>query len=103
MRRQFQCNLLHCLQCLKWSKKNLLLILTVAAVVLGTLLGFCLRFAEPSKTAIMLINFPGKLLIRMLKMLIIPLVVSSLISGMCVDKSLLDYICIKIISHHWKT
>jgi len=69
------------LQCLGWSKDNLLLILTVIAVVLGTVLGFVVRLAEPGDTAKMMINFPGNLLIRMLKMLIIPLIVSSLISG----------------------
>ncbi|XP_067947472.1 excitatory amino acid transporter-like [Watersipora subatra] len=67
---------------LKWSKDNLLLLMTVAGVLLGIILGFCVRLADPSKTAIMLISFPGTILIRMLKMLIIPLVVSSLISGL---------------------
>ncbi|KAF6018958.1 SLC1A2 [Bugula neritina] len=67
--------------CLNWSKKNLLLLMTIAAVALALLLGFTIRLVEPSAKAVKLIKFPGDLLIRALKMLIIPLVVSSLISG----------------------
>ncbi|XP_074662813.1 excitatory amino acid transporter-like isoform X2 [Tubulanus polymorphus] len=66
----------------KWLKDNLLLVLTVASVILGILFGFIIRIAEPSADAIMLISFPGDLLMRMLKMLILPLIVSSLISGL---------------------
>ena len=45
-------------------------------------MGFVLRHAEPSPDAIMLIAFPGEILMRALKMLILPLIVSSLIVGM---------------------
>lgn len=64
-----------------WCKDNLLLLLTITGVVLGVLLGFILRLAEPSDDAIRLISFPGEILMRALKMLILPLIVSSLIVG----------------------
>ncbi|KAL3882278.1 hypothetical protein ACJMK2_028640 [Sinanodonta woodiana] len=67
---------------LRWCRKNLLLVLTIAGVVLGVFLGFLLRLAQPSKDAIMLISFPGEILMRALKMLILPLIVSSLIVGL---------------------
>ena len=62
-------------------KKNILLVLTVAGVLLGILIGFASRAANPSDDVIMFISFPGDVLMRMLKMLILPLIVSSLISG----------------------
>ncbi|EDV22168.1 uncharacterized protein TRIADDRAFT_50710 [Trichoplax adhaerens] len=72
---------------LKKSKKalageNLLLTLTIIGVLVGVLIGFLVRMAHPGEVAIKLVNFPGDLLIRMLKMLILPLIVSSLIAGL---------------------
>ncbi|KAK3578882.1 hypothetical protein CHS0354_010248 [Potamilus streckersoni] len=67
---------------LRWCRKNLLLVLTIAGVCLGVFLGFLLRLAAPSKDTIMLISFPGEILMRALKMLILPLIVSSLIVGL---------------------
>ncbi|XP_033739635.1 excitatory amino acid transporter 2-like [Pecten maximus] len=65
-----------------WGKDNLLLILTIAGVVMGLILGFALRVVEPSDQAKMLIAFPGDILMRMLKMLILPLIVSCMITGL---------------------
>lgn len=62
-------------------RANLLVILTVAAVIVGVLIGMCVRQAELSRTQIIYMGFPGELLIRLLKMIIIPLVVCSLVSG----------------------
>lgn len=64
-----------------WCRKNLLLVLTVAGVLLGIIFGFALRPVQPSVDAIMLISFPGDVLMRMLKMLIVPLIISSMITG----------------------
>ena len=64
-----------------WLRKNLLLVMTVASVVLGALLGFALRSTDPSPQTVMLISFPGEILMNMLKLMILPLIVSSLISG----------------------
>lgn len=72
-----------CLQIGAWARNphNLLLLMTIAGVILGVILGFLLRLTKPSPEAIMLVSFPGDLLMRMLKMLIIPLIISSLITG----------------------
>ncbi|XP_070573459.1 excitatory amino acid transporter-like [Ptychodera flava] len=67
---------------LGWIRKNQLLVLTVTGVVLGIILGLSLRTVQPSETAILLIGFPGELLMRMLKLLILPLIISSLITGL---------------------
>ncbi|XP_035271979.1 excitatory amino acid transporter 5-like [Anguilla rostrata] len=63
-------------------KQNGLLILSVLAVVIGCLLGFFLRTRRLSEQEVKYFQFPGELLMRMLKMLILPLVVSSLMSGL---------------------
>jgi solute carrier family 1 (high affinity glutamate transporter) protein 2 len=52
--------------------------------VFGFALGLSLRSAHLSSETIMLISFPGDLLMRMLKMCILPLIVSSLITGVAV-------------------
>lgn len=60
---------------------NLLVILTVAGVIIGVFIGLGVRNVTLTKTQIIYIGFPGELLIRLLKMIIIPLVVCSLVSG----------------------
>lgn len=67
---------------MKWCRHNLLLVLTVIGVCLGILFGIVLRAAELSADTIMLISFPGDILMRMLKLLILPLIVSSMITGL---------------------
>ncbi|XP_076970527.1 excitatory amino acid transporter 2 isoform X4 [Tamandua tetradactyla] len=63
--------------------KNLLLTLTVFGVILGAVCGGLLRLASPiHPDMVMLIAFPGDILMRMLKMLILPLIISSLITGL---------------------
>uniref|UniRef100_A0A8D0YMW5 Amino acid transporter n=1 Tax=Sus scrofa TaxID=9823 RepID=A0A8D0YMW5_PIG len=63
--------------------KNLLLTLTVFGVILGAVCGGFLRLASPiHPDVVMLIAFPGDILMRMLKMLILPLIISSLITGL---------------------
>ncbi|KAL2095570.1 hypothetical protein ACEWY4_007718 [Coilia grayii] len=60
---------------------NMLVILTVAGVIIGVLIGLGVRSAGLNKVQIIYFGFPGELLIRLLKMIIIPLVVCSLVSG----------------------
>ncbi|CAL8375331.1 neutral amino acid transporter B(0) isoform X2 [Gadus morhua] len=60
---------------------NLLVILTVAGVIVGVIIGMAVRNTELTRTQVIYIGFPGELLIRLLKMIIIPLVVCSLVSG----------------------
>ena len=70
---------------LRWIKNNLLLVLTVSGVLVGTFIGFVLRPHNLSEETIMLISFPGDVLMRMLKMIILPLIISSLIAGTAAD------------------
>ncbi|XP_077396332.1 neutral amino acid transporter B(0) [Festucalex cinctus] len=60
---------------------NLLVIMTVAGVIIGVFIGLGVRNADLTRTQMIYIGFPGELLIRLLKMIIIPLVVCSLVSG----------------------
>ncbi|XP_071108762.1 excitatory amino acid transporter 1-like isoform X2 [Haliotis cracherodii] len=71
------------LKCLRGSKENLLLILLLCSVLLGVGIGFAVRSARPdfTKREIMYLMFPGEILMRMLRMLILPLIISSLIAG----------------------
>ncbi|KAI3369156.1 hypothetical protein L3Q82_026119, partial [Scortum barcoo] len=65
-----------------FCKRNGLLTLSVIAVVTGCTLGFMLRGTQLSTQAKIYFSFPGELLMRMLKMLILPLITSSLMSGL---------------------
>ncbi|XP_053293475.1 excitatory amino acid transporter 1 [Pleuronectes platessa] len=62
-------------------KRNTFVILTVTAVASGIGLGFALRPIHMSDRDVRYLMFPGELLLRILQMLILPLIVSSLISG----------------------
>ncbi|KAM4716765.1 solute carrier family 1 member 9 isoform 1-T2 [Anableps anableps] len=62
---------------------NLLLGLTVFGVVMGAVFGMLLRYMMVTDTAALtMVSFPGEILMRMLKMLILPLIISSLITGL---------------------
>ncbi|XP_053358703.1 solute carrier family 1 member 7a isoform X2 [Clarias gariepinus] len=94
-----------------WSRvknvctQNGLLILSVLAVVVGCLLGFFLRSKQLSEQEVKYFQFPGELLMRMLKMLILPLVVSSLMSGLAaLDAKCSSRLGIMTISYYlWTT
>ncbi|XP_053293474.1 excitatory amino acid transporter 1 isoform X2 [Pleuronectes platessa] len=62
-------------------KRNTFVILTVTAVLSGIGLGFALRPIHMSDRDVRYLMFPGELLLRILQMLILPLIISSLISG----------------------
>lgn len=64
-----------------WIKQNLLLVLTILSVIAGAVVGFLMRSLELDSQSIMLVNFPGEMLMHMLKMMILPLIIASLISG----------------------
>ncbi|KAL2083160.1 hypothetical protein ACEWY4_020933 [Coilia grayii] len=62
-------------------KRNLLVILTVSGVLVGVGLGMIIRNMNLTRAQMTYFAFPGEMLLRMLKMIILPLVVCSLISG----------------------
>ena len=64
-----------------WLKENLLLFLTFAGVLSGFVLGTSLRTFELSSETILLIAYPGELFMRLLKLMILPLIIASLITG----------------------
>jgi uncharacterized membrane protein YgcG len=60
-----------------------LLLFTLLGVVAGVLLGVALKPAKLGSEATELIGFPGELMLRLLKMLVLPLVSASMVSGVC--------------------
>ena len=63
----------------------MLMLLTIAGVLIGLVVGFLCRLADLSPTTIMLVSFPGEILMRLLKMFVLPLIISSLITGMLIS------------------
>ncbi|XP_066537616.1 excitatory amino acid transporter 3 [Hoplias malabaricus] len=63
-------------------KKNWVLIATIASVILGIGLGVLVReYATLSQLDKQYFGFPGEILMRMLKLVILPLIISSMITG----------------------
>ncbi|XP_059927237.1 excitatory amino acid transporter 2-like [Gadus macrocephalus] len=72
-----------CGGCCDKIMNNMVLTLTILGVFLGSISGMLLRHIAPlPPDVVMIISFPGEILMRMLKMLILPLVVSSLVTGL---------------------
>ncbi|XP_068734270.1 excitatory amino acid transporter-like [Montipora capricornis] len=74
---------------LRRLRKDLLLVLIILGVIIGFVIGATvnepvnnIKNPEWKATAIMLIGFPGELFMNMLKLLILPLIVASLITAL---------------------
>ncbi|XP_032910188.1 neutral amino acid transporter A [Catharus ustulatus] len=67
--------------CRGFLRRNALVLLTVSGVVAGVALGAAVRGAALGPAQVAYLAFPGELLLRMLRMVILPLVVCSLVSG----------------------
>ncbi|XP_046346816.2 excitatory amino acid transporter-like [Haliotis rufescens] len=63
-------------------RRHALLPATLVSVVLGFTIGLLCRQLNPSPDVVILISFPGEVFLRMLKMMILPLVVSSIMTGL---------------------
>ncbi|XP_042296441.1 neutral amino acid transporter B(0) [Sceloporus undulatus] len=70
-----------CARTLLFLRGNLLVVLTVLGVALGVALGMGVRQVGLGPAEVLLFGFPGELLLRLLKMIILPLVVCSLVAG----------------------
>ncbi|XP_043459451.1 LOW QUALITY PROTEIN: neutral amino acid transporter A [Prionailurus bengalensis] len=68
-------------RCAGLLRRNALVLFTVSGVVAGAGLGAALRGLGLSRTQVAYLAFPGEMLLRMLRMIILPLVVCSLVSG----------------------
>ncbi|XP_038573518.1 excitatory amino acid transporter 1-like [Micropterus salmoides] len=63
-------------------KRNAFVVVTMTAVALGIGLGFALRHINMSARDRQYLTFPGEMMMRILQMLVLPLIISSLITGM---------------------
>merc|ERR1719392_412622 len=64
-----------------WLKRNMLLVITFAGVSLGVLVGLLLRKYQLDPVTVSYIAYPGELFMRLLKLMILPLIIASLITG----------------------
>ena len=85
---------------------NLLTLLTVTGVILGVVLGFVLREAQDEWTQreVVYVKFVGDLFLRMLKALILPLIVASLVSAIgSLDLNLSGRIGVRAVVYYMLT
>ncbi|XP_042864437.1 excitatory amino acid transporter 3-like isoform X3 [Penaeus japonicus] len=88
-------------------RNNLLPILTISGVTGGIVLGLILRYSRSerwTKREVMYVGYVGELFLRALKALIIPLIVSSLVSAIgSLDLSLSKKIGLRAIAYYLTT
>uniref|UniRef100_A0A6I8QJA5 Amino acid transporter n=1 Tax=Xenopus tropicalis TaxID=8364 RepID=A0A6I8QJA5_XENTR len=91
--------------CKRILKNNWLLITTIVAVVLGIGLGVLVReYGKLSNLDKIYFAFPGEILMRMLKLIILPLIVSSMITGVAaLDSSVSGKIGLRAIVYYFCT
>ena len=66
----------------RWTRSNLLLVATFLSVLVGIVLGLSIHQADPGRAWVAVLSLPGELFLRMLKMLILPLIIFSLMAGL---------------------
>ncbi|MEE6459216.1 hypothetical protein FKM82_000572, partial [Ascaphus truei] len=91
--------------CKRILRNNWLLIATVVAVVLGIGLGVLVReYCKLSNLDKIYFAFPGEILMRMLKLIILPLIVSSMITGVAaLDSGVSGKIGLRAIVYYFCT
>ncbi|XP_074850956.1 excitatory amino acid transporter 3 isoform X3 [Carettochelys insculpta] len=91
--------------CQRFLRNNWLLISTVVAVVLGIGLGVLVReYGNLSNLDKYYFAFPGEVLMRMLKLIILPLIISSIITGVAaLDTSVSGRIGLRAVVYYFCT
>uniref|UniRef100_A0AAQ4S0W0 Amino acid transporter n=1 Tax=Gasterosteus aculeatus aculeatus TaxID=481459 RepID=A0AAQ4S0W0_GASAC len=86
-------------------KRNWLLIATIVAVLLGISLGVLVReYASLSHLHKQYFGFPGEILMRMLKLVILPLIISSMITGVAaLDSEVSGKIGLRAVIYYFST
>lgn len=89
----------------KQTKQNKLFLATISAVIIGISLAFILRASvNLTKIEREYFGFPGEIFIRMLKALILPLMISSLVIGIArLDTSRAGKIALRAIIYYLST
>ncbi|XP_056276306.1 excitatory amino acid transporter 1-like isoform X2 [Pseudoliparis swirei] len=84
--------------------RNAFVVSTMAAVALGIGTGFALRHINMSAKDVTYLTFPGELLMRLLQMLVLPLIISSVIAGLSsLDRMAFGEIGLKAFSYYMVT
>ncbi|XP_075953321.1 excitatory amino acid transporter 1-like [Anarhichas minor] len=84
--------------------RNAFVVFTMVAVASGIGLGFALRHINMSAKDVRYLTFPGELLMRILQMLVLPLIISSVIAGMSsVDRTAHGKIGLRAFSYYMVT
>ncbi|XP_059153988.1 excitatory amino acid transporter 2-like isoform X2 [Physella acuta] len=68
-------------RCRKFLTDNAFLLLTCCGIVLGYVVGLLVKMAEPGPDAMIWIGLPGEVYMRMLKVVILPLIVCTVLGG----------------------
>ncbi|XP_008536502.1 excitatory amino acid transporter 3 isoform X1 [Equus asinus] len=91
--------------CKRLLKNNWLLLSTVAAVVLGIAMGVLIReYSKFSNLEKFYFAFPGEILMRMLKLIVLPLIISSMITGVAaLDTNVSGKIGLRAIVYYFCT
>jgi len=89
---------------MKIMRDNLLLIATLIGVIIGIGMGIGMRYAGLSYIDIQYFSFPGDMLLRMLKMIILPLIFCSMVTGVAsLDQSVSGKLGLRTVVYYMST